>query len=138
MIKKVLKIITTIIFLIIIIFVGLLSVVASKLDFGNLCGNEVFKEYYSPDKSMKAIIFQRDCGATTGFSTHISLFDVNKEFDDNEAGNIFLIRGHPKTVAPEITWTSNKNIIIHHHIDGKEVRIENKFGWINPIKITYE
>src|SRR2546426_4077176 len=38
-----------------------------------LCGNQVLHENLSPDKRSKAIVFQRDCGATTGLSTQVSI-----------------------------------------------------------------
>jgi hypothetical protein len=29
-------------------------------------------------------------------------------------------------------------MIIHHKINGKEIKTKNEFGWLNPIKITYK
>jgi len=130
--KKILKILATIIVLTIVILFGLLHFI-----FDSACQNQVFKEYYSPDKSMTAIVFQRDCGATTGFSTQVSILESDEELD-NEGGNIFIIKGHPSDVAPEIEWTGNKSITIHHYINGNEFKAENQFGWINSVKITYE
>jgi len=105
--------------------------------FGGACQNQVFKEYNSPDQSLKAVVFQRDCGATTGFSTQISILESDENLD-NESGNIFIVKGHPAEIAPEIVWNGNEDIVIHHHIDGKEFKAENQFGWINTVKITYE
>ena len=42
--------------------------------FANMCGNEILGEFASPDRKKKVVVFQRDCGATTGFSTQASLF----------------------------------------------------------------
>jgi hypothetical protein len=39
-----------------------------------MCGNYVVAEKISPDGRRKVVVFQRDCGATTGFSTQVSLF----------------------------------------------------------------
>ena len=50
-----------------------------------MCGNEIFQEASSPDNSYKAVVFQRDCGATTGFSTQVSILGTNDELL-NEAG----------------------------------------------------
>jgi len=33
------------------------------------CGNDVLTDLPSPDGKYKVVVFQRDCGATTGFST---------------------------------------------------------------------
>ena len=43
------------------------------VDLPGLCGNQVLHEKFSPDKRSKAIVFQRDCGATTGLSTQVSI-----------------------------------------------------------------
>jgi hypothetical protein len=50
---------------------GLLSYLTS-----DLCENEIYSEIVSPDENYKAIIFQRDCGASTGFSTQISIVEA--------------------------------------------------------------
>jgi len=34
----------------------------------DMCGNEIYSVVVSPNKKHKAVLFQRDCGATTGFS----------------------------------------------------------------------
>ena len=57
--------------------------------FSDICGNEIAVELISPDKNYKAVIFQRDCGATTGFSTQVSVLGVNEELE-NKSGNIFI------------------------------------------------
>ncbi len=33
---------------------------------GGLCGNTILAEALSPDQRHKAVVFQRDCGASTG------------------------------------------------------------------------
>ena len=44
------------------------------------CGNDLVKEVPSPNGKMKAVVFQRDCGATTGFSTQISLCHLTTRY----------------------------------------------------------
>lgn len=53
------------------------------------CVNEILRVHYSPTKQLKAVVFQRDCGATTGFSTQISIMPANSDLP-NEAGNVFV------------------------------------------------
>lgn len=38
-----------------------------------MCANRVAVEAKSPDNRYKAVIFERDCGATTDFSTQVSI-----------------------------------------------------------------
>jgi hypothetical protein len=70
----------TLIFLFIIFFVNCDS----------LCRNEILSEIESPNRNLKAVIFQRDCGATTDFSYHISLIKVDKSLP-NKSGNILVL-----------------------------------------------
>ncbi len=37
-----------------------------------LCGNDVLSENISPSGHWKAVVSERSCGATTGFSTQVS------------------------------------------------------------------
>jgi hypothetical protein len=53
------------------------------------CGNEELQTVTSPDRKRKAIVFQRDCGATAGFSTQISLLQADDKLP-KEAGNTFI------------------------------------------------
>lgn len=56
-----------------------------------LCGNEVIRRLDAPDGKHSAVLFQRDCGATTGFSTQISILDVGE--DPSGGGNAFIADG---------------------------------------------
>jgi hypothetical protein len=54
-----------------------------------ICGNAVIREVLSPDHRIKAVIFQRNCGATTSFSTQVSLLPAQGTLP-NHSGNIFV------------------------------------------------
>src|SRR5262245_6593107 len=53
------------------------------------CGNQVLADLPSPDNSKRAVIFVRNCGATTRLNTHISLVQATSPLA-NEAGNTFV------------------------------------------------
>ena len=129
--KKIIKIVLLLFGL---IFIGL-AILFYLL--GSACQNQVYKEYLSPDKSLKAVIFQRDCGATTGFSTQISIIDANDTLE-NERGNIYIIDGHPRTIAPILSWKNSELLYIHRSLNGDEHKSESSYGLINSIKIRYE
>jgi hypothetical protein len=44
------------------------------------CGNTILEEVPSPTGKYRAIIFQRDCGATTGYSTQVSILNSSDTF----------------------------------------------------------
>lgn len=103
---------------------------------GDICGNHLHKEYSSPEKSYKAVIFQRDCGATTGFSTQISIISAEQELG-NAKGNIYIIDGHPDDVAPTIKWLSESTLLISRPLNGTEYKSKTSWGWFNKIKVEY-
>lgn len=102
----------------------------------DMCGNYPHKEYFSPNKEYKAVVFQRDCGATTGFSTQISIVEASGSIE-NEGGNIYIIKGHPEKVAPSLVWRSNNELQINRLLNGMEYHAVNEWGFINKIKVTY-
>ena len=102
-----------------------------------MCGNDIYKEYISPNGKLKAVVFQRDCGATTGFSTQISVMAAKDDLK-NEAGNIYIIDGQPSQPSPKVFWRNNNELIISKPINGSEYKAENSWGYLNKVKISYE
>jgi len=58
---------------------------AACFDMG--CANTVLQDIPSPDGRRHAVVFERSCGATTGFSTQVSV--VPSVRDAHGAGNVF-------------------------------------------------
>jgi len=52
------------------------------------CVNKIYQSTTSPDNVYRMILFDRDCGATTGYSTHISILKSNEAVEDG--GNVFV------------------------------------------------
>ncbi|WP_049723364.1 hypothetical protein [Gilvimarinus polysaccharolyticus] len=103
---------------------------------GDMCGNYVHKEYLSPSNSHKAVIFQRDCGATAGFSTQISIIGAREDLS-NSKGNIYIIDGHPDEVAPTLKWLSESILSISRPLNGTEYKAKHNWGWLNRIEVEY-
>lgn len=106
--------------------------------FSGMCGSYPYKTVTSPNGEYKAVIYQFDCGATTGFSTQISVLEVGEEVP-NESGNIFSSDGHPEQVAPDVTWVNEEHINVQK-VPGVTVYTQEE-SWGLPwssIKITYE
>ena len=128
---RIIKPVLRVVFVFVLIFIGIRSCAVA------MCGNEVFEEQLSPDGKLKAVIFQRDCGATTGFSTQISVLNSHKKLK-NESGNVFVISGHPDSVAPEVAWNQNSDtLFIHYALNGDEPKAETTYGVYRPVSIQY-
>src|SRR5689334_15232123 len=91
-----------------------------------LCGDTLRKEYSSPNGKLKASWFVRDCGATTDFSSMVSVHRTDVSFKDDDA-IVFVMKGDEPL---EIEWEGDgivkidcgscdrKKIIKHLAVDG--------------------
>jgi hypothetical protein len=86
----------------------------------NLCRNEIVAEIPSPKGDKRAVVFQRDCGATTGFSTQVSILSRGIRLRD-EGGNAFVadddhgaVPHMGNVMAIDVRWTSNDDLMIDY------------------------
>jgi hypothetical protein len=99
-----------------------ISVAALWLFVPDLCSNSVLAESLSPNGKLKAVIFSRDCGATTDFSTQVSLLKAGDSLPNN-GGNLFVAdRDHGKAPSGQsggpvvtVSWVSNEQLRVEHH-----------------------
>ena len=93
-----------------------------QIAFDGMCGNKFLSEKSSPDRIYRAVVFQRDCGATTGFSTQVSILKAEERLP-NQSGNLFIadtdrgkapsgIGGGPDV---RISWIDPRSIRLIHH-----------------------
>lgn len=90
----------------------------------DLCGNTVLATVPSPDGTLQAIVFERDCGATTGFSTQVSIVKEGARLS-NGPGNAFVAdddhgaasaaRGRGPDVTAE--WRGTDTLVVQY--DGR-------------------
>jgi hypothetical protein len=66
-----------------------------------VCQNVVKREAISPDGRLKAVLFERLCGATRGFSSQISILPVGNT--ETGKGNAF-IADTAGGLAPAMAW----------------------------------
>jgi len=98
----------------------------------NMCENTEIIRTPSPDKKLYAVLFERSCGATTGFSTQISLINSNKSIENNEVGNIYIANGYPDNYS--FNWLSPYVL----NIRGTKTNALKKVSLYNSVTITYE
>lgn len=76
-------------------------------DLYGLCGNDVLLRVPSPTGRMDAVAFNRDCGATTGFSTQVSI--VSAHAQPSDGGNVLVLRGQ---VPIKLRWESDASLVV--------------------------
>ena len=90
---------------------------------------------------MRAVIFQRDCGATTGFSTQISILPAQAQLG-GDGGNVFVAdTDHGAAPSdgvggPEVhvRWLADDHLEVLHHVQARVFRSEARVG---QVRITY-
>ena len=113
-----------------------------QIAFDGMCGNKVLSETSSPDRIYRAIVFQRDCGATTGFSTQVSILKAEERLP-NQSGNLFIadtdrgkapsgIGGGPDV---RISWIAPRSVRLIHH---KNVRVFLANPRFTEVSATYD
>jgi len=62
----------------------------------------------APDREYEASVYERDCGATTDFSTIVNLHLVGED-RTNQNGIVFVAKGQKEV---QITWLANRKVNI--------------------------
>jgi hypothetical protein len=115
-----------------------------------MCANQIIQKIPSPDKKLKAVVFQRDCGATTGFSTQVSVIKANDK-PSNAAGNVFSADTYHGKVSSgliggptvEVVWQDPLQLQIKHPQNArifkatKEIKISTGLFKSEAVHIAY-
>ena len=94
-------------------------------DITGACANTVVSERPSPDSALRVVVFERNCGATTPFSTHVSVLESGVNLPDS-SGNVFAADQYRlETVA---RWSSPDTIEIRHDSRARVFKREPEIG----------
>ncbi|RYX81739.1 hypothetical protein EON83_22495 [bacterium] len=95
------------------------------------CDNEVSQTLASPDGKHKAVVFSRECGATTGFSTQISVIGTSEQLPD-DGGNV-LVMDEDQSVF--MRWQNANSLVISYP---SGVETFNKQSRVNGVRILFK
>jgi hypothetical protein len=112
--------------------------VTSRL--GGMCENTPVQREVSPDGVLQAVLFARDCGATTGFSSQVSILGRDEALP-NRAGNAFIADlGDGAPAAPwggpavTLRWTGDATLVIAHDQRARVLAMERE---VRGVRISY-
>ena len=88
----------------------------------NPCDNTEVSRLASPDGQLEAVIFERSCGATTDFSTQISIVRKGSSLAGS-AGNTFIadsnhgaaLRAKWGGPPADVKWLTNRSLVVSIH-----------------------
>ena len=107
----------------------------------DVCQNTVALRSISPDGNRVAVLFQRDCGATAGFSTQISILDAAGK--PSGGGNAFVADddhgaarvGSWQGSWAEMKWLSPELLLIRYAAKSRLFKQRERVSGVN---ITYQ
>ena len=107
----------------------------------NACQNQVLAEVPAPNRRARAIVFQRSCGATTAFSTQVSLLAAARPLP-NEGGNVFIAdTDHGRAPAGpgggpivEVRWVKPAELEVRHDT---RARVLSADSLVNGVRIRF-
>lgn len=116
------------------------TLVILKLGEG-LCDNTPIAEYPSPEGRRRVLVFERSCGATTGFSTQASLLDADEDLDIG-SGNLFISdTDHGAAPSgpgggPELSveWKDERSLVLVHD---SRVRVFKSEQRMDGVHVSY-
>lgn len=105
------------------------------------CSNTQISRADAPDGLHSAVMFQRDCGATTGFSTQVSIVAPGEQ--PSGSGNTFRADDDHGTAAAgdwggpwaETRWPAPDHLLIRYAAKSRLFEQEDK---VSKIKISYQ
>ena len=106
---------------------GFLLLVAACMQ--GLCANTITQRAPSPDGRYDAVVFTRDCGATTDYSTQVALVRRGADLPDRP-GNVF-ISVHP--TGARVEWLGSDTLLVHYGSANPSL----KTSIVEGITITY-
>ena len=107
----------------------------------DMCGNSIISRTASPDDRHEALLFQRDCGATTGFTTQISIVETGAS--ESGSGNAFIADDdHGKARGgdwggpwAEVKWLASNHLLIRY---AAKSRIFDQNEAVGSVVLSYQ
>ncbi len=101
-----------------------------------LCANEIVSEAHSPDERLRAVVFRRDCGATTDFTLHVSVLGATEPLSNDE-GNVFRAGNDGRTppVEVKVAGQDSRHLLVRFPA---RARIYRQSAIVGTIRIVYE
>lgn len=109
--------------------------------FDGYCTNTTVARVQAPEGGREAVLFRRDCGASTGFATHVSILPIGAEAEG--AGNAFRAdsdhgaasQGDWDSVGAEASWLDPDHLLVR---DAANPRIFRQEEEVSGVRVTYK
>ena len=107
-------------------------------------GNEILKEYYNPQGSLKVVFFEKPGNATVRNSIHASIQDYDYKLTSEEIGNIFIANqfefiNKAKDSLILVNWIDNETVHFVYPKNIQTFKKEEVFDSnLGKVKVSYK
>ena len=124
-----------------VVVIGILGYLAVGGFDKSMCVVSVVRRVSSPDRRLEAVIFERDCGATTDFGTNLSVVKAGSAIAD--AGGNLLVADSDHGRAPLdsgnvihllVEWIGSDSLVVRY--DGR-ARLFQQAGQAQGVSVRY-
>ena len=101
------------------------------------CKDQVVSELPSPGGKVKAVIYVRDCGATTRASTIVTILATTQGTPKYGSPRVFEGYEYPwnaKTHKIRLEWLSDRSLRVYYT---REVELTGLKNWAEGVTVTY-
>lgn len=95
------------------------------------CENTIVRSVENDSRKFVAILFERSCGATTGYSTQVSIVLFGENLRD-EVGNVYIANGRPDNSS--ITWLDSNTL----RVNGTTKDAYKRADEIHGVRVYFE
>lgn len=107
----------------------------------DVCQNTAISSSASPDGHRQAVVFLRDCGATTDFSTQVSI--LRDSGSTTGGGNLFVADGGSASAEPtahggpwvEVIWQGPRHLLVRYD---SLAEVYKQRDQVAGVEVTYE
>ena len=106
------------------------------------CADATVTRVAEPGGGLDAVVFVRDCGATTGFSTQVSLVRAGATvrgggnvFDADDDHGAVPLRGPHHALALDVRWLDGKRLHVGYPAGARVFKHDAKHG---PVRVEYQ
>jgi hypothetical protein len=96
---------------------------------GNSCINTVLRELPSPNGQLKAVLFERACGATTGFNRHVQILRA-KQLPQDDSPFVLDDDHGLASLNVQLGWDGDGRLVVGHDAQARVFRAAPSAGGV--------
>ena len=93
--------------------------------------NDVPIEISSPDGEHRAVVYERNAGATTGFTANMSIVSASADVPESRE-NVLALDDHPEMAKLNVAWIDAKTLQVKY---SSEAKVYHKAGLIDGVTV---